>query len=676
MKNKIFVIAVFLLFTLSLPHHPAQENINIKIIQGTLYTTNNDTTEPAEHGILLQIIVSDGQEKIITTKDYDENNELNYGAGFTSINEGETISFLIKYQGTYQEPNILETNGTIIDKKMVTITSKEIYHVNLYFNSTNTTITNSAPNQPKDPYPANNSKNQPKNNDLTWTCSDPDEDELRYDIYFGENNQSMNGPISKTMAVYDPGNLTYNTTYYWKIIAWDSNNQSTEGPLWKFTVSETNMKPNEPSDPIPADGETEIDIELILEWNGGDRDGDMVTYDLYFDNSSPPSLLQTDIQNTQYNISDLSFNTTYYWKIISTDEENNTQNGSIWTFRTITSSENPTANAGGPYSEVINNDITFDGSGSTDDGSIESYFWDFGDGNNGTGVTPTHTYASTNTYTVTLTVTDDEGNLDTDTTRATITSNNKPPSKPIVKGPEHGKKGIEYEFNVSASDSDGDDIKIEVNWGTFGDTTTTGYQSSGSTITLSHSFSSTKIYSLRFTTIDEHGKRSSSTLFEICINIITIDGYGQLYDYDDDGIYEKFKPEGKVNFYDTESNRKDGRIGFDYDGDGGYEFTYNTDSGEVLGYKKDGLYSDATSSQIRLPLPLWLIILIILIIISILLIVLFLFVFKESTVSKKLSFFSFNTKTKSIKSKCTNNNISTFNMPQQKNTNGSGFKRL
>ena len=52
---------------------------------------------------------------------------------------------------------------------------------------------------------------------------------------------------------------------------------------------------------------------------------------------------------------------------------------------------------------------SFDGRSSTDDGSIASYAWSFGDGSTGTGATPQHTYASAGTRTVQLTVTDNAG---------------------------------------------------------------------------------------------------------------------------------------------------------------------------------------------------------------------------------------------------------------------------
>jgi len=71
--------------------------------------------------------------------------------------------------------------------------------------------------------------------------------------------------------------------------------------------------------------------------------------------------------------------------------------------------EIPTANPGGSYEGTVDEEITFDGSASSDsDGTIEEYIWDFGDGSSGSGVNPVHTYSEAGTYTVKLTVKDDD----------------------------------------------------------------------------------------------------------------------------------------------------------------------------------------------------------------------------------------------------------------------------
>lgn len=55
-------------------------------------------------------------------------------------------------------------------------------------------------------------------------------------------------------------------------------------------------------------------------------------------------------------------------------------------------------------------ECSFDASASADvDGTIQSYAWDFGDGDTGTGKTPTHVYGESGSFPVKLTVTDDRG---------------------------------------------------------------------------------------------------------------------------------------------------------------------------------------------------------------------------------------------------------------------------
>jgi PKD repeat protein len=64
--------------------------------------------------------------------------------------------------------------------------------------------------------------------------------------------------------------------------------------------------------------------------------------------------------------------------------------------------------------------VTFTDQSSDSDGVIQSWSWDFGDGNTSTQQHPSHTYASDGTYTVELTVTDNGGLSDTSTASVTV----------------------------------------------------------------------------------------------------------------------------------------------------------------------------------------------------------------------------------------------------------------
>jgi hypothetical protein len=74
------------------------------------------------------------------------------------------------------------------------------------------------------------------------------------------------------------------------------------------------------------------------------------------------------------------------------------------------------ANVGGPYSGVVGQEITFDGSDSREAKNIDSYLWDFGDGEKGNGKTATHWYMQAGFYNATLTVTGFEGEKNIDRT--------------------------------------------------------------------------------------------------------------------------------------------------------------------------------------------------------------------------------------------------------------------
>jgi len=62
-----------------------------------------------------------------------------------------------------------------------------------------------------------------------------------------------------------------------------------------------------------------------------------------------------------------------------------------------------------PVTPVVNAAVHFDGTASTDDGTITKWLWEFGDGQSATGKTVTHKFTTPDTYKVTLWVTDDGG---------------------------------------------------------------------------------------------------------------------------------------------------------------------------------------------------------------------------------------------------------------------------
>ncbi len=193
--------------------------------------------------------------------------------------------------------------------------------------------------------------------------------------------------------------------------------------------------------------------------------------------------------------------------------------------------QDPIADAsdGEPYEAFVDEEITFDGSSSYDpDGEIVEWFWDFGDGNYGTGEVITHSYPAPGIYFVELLVTDDDGAIDYFGTRVIINQPNRPPSDPIVTveglilDSEDtiliGAVNIDYMFNISSTDPDGDDIRYIVDWGDGIEfINETSLLPNGTIATLNHKWALPGTYIVNISAMDENNASSGITTLTVKI---------------------------------------------------------------------------------------------------------------------------------------------------------------
>ena len=94
---------------------------------------------------------------------------------------------------------------------------------------------------------------------------------------------------------------------------------------------------------------------------------------------------------------------------------------------------------------------------------------------------------------------------------------NEPPEIPTITGPPSGKLGIEYDFNFSTIDPDGDDVYYCVSWGCCGpgDFHSYGPYESGVEVTLSHSWSKQGDYIIQAYAKDIYDAESDIATLEI-----------------------------------------------------------------------------------------------------------------------------------------------------------------
>jgi VCBS repeat-containing protein len=380
---------------------------------------------------------------------------------------------------------------------------------------------NQPPFEPSNPVPSNGSTDVSVYTDLSWSGGDPENDNVTYDVYFGTAAPLQKVSSNQTGNSYDPGDLEFDITYYWQIVAWDEYGLSTDGPLWNFLTRDNNP-PNEPRNPDPSNGETDVSIFITLSWSGGDPDGDSVKYDVYFGLNSPPPKVVSNQSTPTYDPGKLEMGTKYYWKITSWDEYGYTTKGPLWNFTTRTNQPpyKPSNPVPSNNSENVSIFTELKWDGGDPDGDSVHYSIFLGE------TTPPPLILENYTSTVY-----DPGDMNFTTryywkiiaydefdtmsegpiwTFLTEQQQNREPTRPTITGAQviH-VPNRDYDYEISTTDPDEDNVFYYVDWadGTFEDWN--GPYKSGQNVTMTHSWPpATKLYEIQVKAKDIYGAES------------------------------------------------------------------------------------------------------------------------------------------------------------------------
>jgi hypothetical protein len=296
----------------------------------------------------------------------------NIGNAYVCLWKGDEV-YLVNY--TDSSGNITFVISPTTDGNMTVTVTKRNY---IPYEDNVEVISNQPPNVPSDPIPPDGATDVVIDADLFWNCSDPDEDPLTYDVYFGLNSPPPLVSSNQTFKSFDPGTLDFTTTYYWVIVAWDDSGESAQSPIWSFTTG-ANSPPYAPSNPIPTNGSTNVPVDTDLSWDCGDPDGDILAFDVYFGKTNPPPIVANNV--TEYDPGILEFNTTYYWKIVAWDEHGASTKGNIWNFKTEDNGQQPPEipEIDGPPSGKTGVEYCITVNSSEPDGDDVMYLIDWGD---------------------------------------------------------------------------------------------------------------------------------------------------------------------------------------------------------------------------------------------------------------------------------------------------------
>jgi hypothetical protein len=282
-----------------------------------------------------------------------------------------------------------------------------------------------------------------------------------------------------------------------------------------------NTAPNIPTDPHPEDGAIDVGMRTHLSWTGGDPDdGDRATYDLYFGIEQDPVLLASDLEMPHFKPDTLEANTQYYWKVIARDEDQETSEGPVWSFTTNDCDCDPPDQPSGPSRAKNRSRYEYTTKLMVQNQNGLYYNFSWGDGNcsgwlgpydHNERVRAEHQWQESGEYQVqvqarfrnngTLSYNDWITTGWSEPLLVTVTSENienEMPESPTITGTNSGKAGVEYEYTFSATDPDGDNVYIYVEFcADCEENQWYGPYASGYQLTLSHTWESQGNYQVK-----------------------------------------------------------------------------------------------------------------------------------------------------------------------------------
>jgi len=131
-------------------------------------------------------------------------------------------------------------------------------------------------------------------------------------------------------AGFAVGDLLQDRTYYWCVTATDSSGSVHDFGPWSFAVRPFRCQLT----PHPDHLTVNLEIDPILQWSIASASDSVSYYLAYVDTVNPPQHLAYAGPDSSFQMTDLEYETTYYWRVTAVDAADNTDTTGPWRFDT------------------------------------------------------------------------------------------------------------------------------------------------------------------------------------------------------------------------------------------------------------------------------------------------------------------------------------------------------
>ena len=135
-------------------------------------------------------------------------------------------------------------------------------------------------------------------------------------------------------------------TYYWQVVAKNAAGTATNSATWSFTTGDSSIAPDPAANPTPADGATGVvlytdsqnQLSVDLTWEAAATGGAPTQYEFYLSDPTATDPTQLNIignvNGTSTTLSNVTYGTTYYWRVIPKNDVGAAVNTPTWSFTT------------------------------------------------------------------------------------------------------------------------------------------------------------------------------------------------------------------------------------------------------------------------------------------------------------------------------------------------------
>jgi hypothetical protein len=376
---------------------------------------------------------------------------------------------------------------------------------------------NTPPDKPKAPSGPISGRPGSTNN-YTVSSADPDEDQMRYTLDWGDGTESITGFL--VSGAKASANHTWKKAGTYRIRA---NAVDEMGAVSAWSEAQNVIINSPPDNPSKPSGPGSVYAWAAYTYTSfaSDPDGDETEY--IFDwgdgNNSSTDLIKSG--NNASAVHCWSNEGDYRIRVIARDRMGAPSNwsGNLTVTVIANSKPNKPKELFGPISGYVGIAHSYFTMAKDNDSDKVMYSFDWGDGttttteivDSGSVESAPHTWSKAGRYLIMANATDSKGASSgwTDLMNVTI-SDNDPPNSPIVPvGPTYGRSKATYKYATSANDPDGDPVKYVFDWG---DKTTswTGlvFIDSGKKESVSHKWNQAGTYQVKAMALDDKGATS------------------------------------------------------------------------------------------------------------------------------------------------------------------------